>query len=83
MARLREISPIARLKPGMELPPFMLLHGDADDIVPYDHSVRMVEELEKCGADAELVTVPGAPHEGSFWSLELLEYVFGFIRRNV
>ena len=82
-ARLREISPLCRVKPGVEYPPFMLLQGDADELVPYDQSARMAEALDRCGAQVELVRVSGAPHEGSFWSIGLLEHIIAFIQRAI
>ena len=61
----------------------MLLQGDADELVPYDQSARMAEALDRCGAQVELVRVSGAPHEGSFWSIGLLEHIIAFIQRAI
>ena len=43
-------------------PPFLLVHGDADGLVPVGQSERLRSALYDAGADAELVTVPGADH---------------------
>ncbi len=43
-------------------PPVLLLHGDADDLVPAEQSVRMAEALRAAGAPVELELVPGARH---------------------
>lgn len=83
LARLKAISPIRRVEKDGNLPPFLLLHGDADALVPYDHSVRMADRLQACGAQVELACVPGAPHEGSFWSTALFEHCFRFIQKTV
>ena len=40
------------------------IHGDADSIVPYDHSVRLHEALERAGVPNELVTIEGGGHGG-------------------
>lgn len=77
------INPMHYVKPGMALPPFLLLHGDADTLVPYDHSTRMYDKLIECGCEADLIRVEGAPHEGPFWSLPVLEAIFTFIRRHL
>lgn len=80
---LRAMSPVGRLKPGAKYPPFLLIHGDADDVVPYDQMVRMYEALLDHGADARAISVDGAPHEGGFWSRELHEIILGYIREKL
>ena len=77
------ISPVNYVKPGLELPPFMLLHGDADELVAMDQSEVMYDLLLDNGYQADLVHVTNAPHEGTFWSPELLDVVFAFIRRHL
>ena len=80
---LTRISPIAYATPGRELPPFLILHGDADELVLYEDSEALYEKLTACGYSADLVHVTGAPHEGIFWSTQLLEIIFDFIEKNV
>lgn len=67
---------------GHKYPPFLLLHGDADMLVPYEQSVEMYHKLIDCGADARMVCVSGAPHEGSFWGNEVIEEIHSFIRKH-
>jgi len=80
---LAKISPVNYVAPGRELPPFLLLHGDADDVVAYSDSERMYALLTENGYQADLVRVTDAPHEGSFWSQPLLDIVFDFIVRTI
>jgi len=56
----RRISPITYVRPG--LPPILTIHGDADKVVPYSHSVRLHEALAKAGVRNQLLTIPGAGH---------------------
>jgi acetyl esterase/lipase len=56
----RRLSPITYVRKG--LPPVLALHGDADETVPYDQSVRLIKALKAAGDDAELITVPGGKH---------------------
>lgn len=56
-------SPLTYVRPGV--PPTISIHGDADPLVPYQHSVRLQEALQKAGVPHELVTVPGGGH-GNF-----------------
>ena len=80
---LTQISPITYVKPGLSLPPFLILHGDADDVVLYEDSETLYDKLTACGYSADLVHITGAPHEGTFWSTQLLEIIFDFIAKNV
>lgn len=79
---LRAISPIEYVKEGAALPPFLILHGDADSVVLYEDSEALYDKLTACGHSADLVRITGAPHEGSFWSPELLDIVFDFIEKH-
>ncbi|NLX96768.1 MAG: alpha/beta hydrolase [Rhodopirellula sp.] len=40
----------------------LLIHGDKDELVPIDHSRKILAELEKHGVPAELLTLEGAGH---------------------
>ncbi|WP_410622645.1 alpha/beta hydrolase fold domain-containing protein [Amycolatopsis sp. cmx-8-4] len=43
-------------------PPILLMHGDADDLVPPAQSERLASALRAVGAPVELDLVPGARH---------------------
>ncbi|MFD7899799.1 alpha/beta hydrolase fold domain-containing protein [Streptomyces sp. NPDC059743] len=43
-------------------PPFLLIHGTDDTVVPFAHSERLADLLQAAGNHAELVPVPGAEH---------------------
>jgi acetyl esterase/lipase len=58
----RRLSPLTYVRPG--LPPTLIIHGDADAIVPYSHSVRLRDALDKAQVRNQLLTVPGANHGG-------------------
>jgi dipeptidyl aminopeptidase/acylaminoacyl peptidase len=45
-------------------PPFLILHGDQDKVVPLADSRRLFEALRKAGVDAELKVIEGADHFG-------------------
>ena len=48
-------------------PPFLILHGDADPLVPHCQSEVLVEALEDGGVPVKLNIVPGGGHgEGLF-----------------
>lgn len=43
-------------------PPTLIIHGDADELVPIQQAEIMVAALEKAGVESKLVTKPGAGH---------------------
>jgi acetyl esterase/lipase len=43
-------------------PPFLLLHGTKDWIVPIEHSRNMCKKLKEAGASAQIVEVAGGSH---------------------
>lgn len=65
LALLRETSPINQVHPG--LPPFLILHGDADKTVPLEQSRNFQAKLRASGVPCELIVIPGAPHGLLTW----------------
>jgi acetyl esterase/lipase len=58
----KRVSPLEYVRAG--LPPILMIHGDADPTVPYQHSVRLKEALDKAVVPNQLYTVPGGHHGG-------------------
>lgn len=58
LARLA--SPVTHVRRGA--PPFLLVHGDQDETVPYEQSSILAAELHAHGADVTVRTVPGGHH---------------------
>ncbi|HLJ94373.1 MAG TPA: alpha/beta hydrolase [Gemmataceae bacterium] len=50
-------------------PPFLILHGDHDALVPYAQSVELAELLTKAGVQVTLQRFPGAGHGGPAFGL--------------
>jgi len=63
-------------------PPFLIVHGDKDPLVPHNQSVRLNELLEKAGTDVTFITVTGGGH-GGFRSEELTGRVHRFFDRHL
>jgi dipeptidyl aminopeptidase/acylaminoacyl peptidase len=64
-ARLRRrsgviLSPI--LFVSKDDPPTLLIHGDADKLVPILHSQRLHAALKDAGVTTDFVTIPGGTH---------------------
>jgi acetyl esterase/lipase len=47
-------------------PPTLLIHGDADESVPFEESVAMEAGLRAAGVPTGLIRVPGGAHGASF-----------------
>lgn len=45
-----------------EAPPFLVVHGDRDPLVPYQQSQLLVEALQKAGVDVTFYLVAGGEH---------------------
>lgn len=56
----RAISPITHV--SGDDPPMLLIHGDADELVPIQQTRIFVDKMRKEGAEAKLITKPGAAH---------------------
>jgi len=62
---LRQSSPITYV--NKDMPPFLLIHGDKDQTVPYSQSVKMRDRIRQAGASCELSTVEGGAHGMNGW----------------
>lgn len=83
LAALGNMSPVYEVQDQAAYPPFLLLHGDQDPLVPFDQSSRMHKRLKSAGADSTLVMVQGAEHEGSFWSDAVHGLIFDFFKEKL
>lgn len=65
----RAYSPIYHVTAN--LPPTLIIHGDADTLVPLDQSQRFQERARAVGATVELIVRPGKPHGwlGMLWDI--------------
>jgi acetyl esterase/lipase len=56
----REVSPIYHV--GSNLPPVLIMHGDADTLTPLEQSEWFHERAEQAGREVKLVVHPGGKH---------------------
>ncbi len=56
----KAISPMHRVEKPTT--PFLLIHGDADKVVPLSQSKKLVEAITKAGGSAELIIKSGGGH---------------------
>lgn len=56
----KAISPVYQV--GKPTVPFLLIHGDADKVVPLSHSQKLVKAIQAAGGSAELIVKEGGGH---------------------
>lgn len=78
----KRVSPLTYVRVG--LPPVLTIHGDADDVVPYNHAVRLHEALDKARVPNKLLTISGGKHGGftRAESVRSYEAIWSFLRQR-
>lgn len=66
-AKCDAVSPVHYV--SKDAPPFLILHGDRDALVPYAQSVELAELLSNAGVSVTLQKLPGAGHGGPAFNL--------------
>jgi len=54
---------------GRDSPPFLILHGSVDNLVPFAQSVELQDDLHKVGVEAILQRFPNSGHGGPAFNL--------------
>jgi len=84
-AGLRELSPVSWT--GQDSPPFLLIHGTADTLVPFDQSQELCDKLRAAGARCDLYPVQRGHHGLRRWdSVGLTDYkeqMVGWLQRTL
>jgi acetyl esterase/lipase len=83
--RYEAASPISHV--SADDPPFLLIHGDADPVVPVEQSKLFREALAKAGVHVELKIVPGGGHGGTILdganAADALDGIVGWFDANL
>lgn len=75
----RAASPVSYI--SSDDPPFLHIHGTADNLVPYTQAVEFDAALKKAGVSSVLITGKDAPHV--FFSVELLDKMQTFFDKHL
>jgi len=78
-----EMSPVNHISADRTYPPYLILNGTGDPIVPHNQLEIMYEKLTECGVHTEAYYIDGAEHEENFWSREVLDIILNFIKTNI
>jgi acetyl esterase len=64
-AALAQASPVTYVNP--DAPPFLLIHGDQDESVPFAQSLDLQQRLRKVGVRCDLIRIPNGMHATGGW----------------
>ena len=81
---VRKVNPMTYV--SKDDPPFLIMHGDKDMLVPLHQSELLYDALKKVGVEARLLTVKGAGHglrDGEQSPERLLEVVASFFDKHL
>jgi len=80
--RYREASPLHHVTP--DDPPFLIVHGEADEIVPVVQSDELASKLEHNGVSVKYIRLPGEGHGFSLPAFELImQESLAFLKENL
>jgi Dipeptidyl aminopeptidases/acylaminoacyl-peptidases len=84
--RLRDLSPVTHVRANM--PSFLLIHGNADTLVPFEQSTRFCASIQQAGGQCELLEVKGAGHgirrwEASKDATRYKQYMVDWLRNHM
>ncbi|TDO97558.1 alpha/beta hydrolase [Marinomonas balearica] len=66
------------------MPPYLIVHGDKDRLVPFGQSVMLFETLKKHKQPARMIRLHNADHgRAPYWQDDMLDIVDNFIQRNI
>jgi acetyl esterase/lipase len=78
----KEASPILHV--SNDDPPFLIMHGTMDTVVPFRQSQAFEGALEEAGVESHLVTLEGAGHGGQdFLSCEKVKRIDAFLEKHL
>ena len=82
---LRESNPVwyASKKSPSTLPPFLIMHGDKDKMVPVAQSQLLADALKNTGASVDMRIIPGAGHGNGFDKPAITKTVLDFFEAKL
>jgi len=77
------MSPYYLVNEQTQTPPLLILHGDADPVVPYEQGKMLYDKMKALGKNVEMIRIEGADHESSSWSEEVYALIHEFFDRHL
>lgn len=82
--RVARANPITYISAGRSLPPFLVMHGDQDPLVPFNQSELLVDALRAAGADVTFQRLAGGGHGGPLFETHAVRHaVDAFFDRHL
>lgn len=75
-----KLNPLRYIQPNRKIPPCLILHGDEDEFVPFNQSVRLYKALRDNEKQVFFYRVNGALHGDRLWSPQTIRLVIDFLR---
>ncbi|MDR4948016.1 prolyl oligopeptidase family serine peptidase [Neobacillus cucumis] len=82
--KVRLANPITYISKDSDIPPFLIMHGDADELVPYNQSELLFTALKNNGHKATMYKLEGEKHgTAGFYNEKVLELVQTFFDKHL
>lgn len=81
--RVAMYNPISYIDADDSLPPFLIMHGDRDELVPFNQSVLLYQALADAGQEVTFYKVKGAGHGTRFYTPAVLDIVTAFLHAQL
>ena len=78
-SKVDEYNPLNYISKDMEYPPFLIMHGDSDQLVPFNQSLILYEALRDADHNAEFYKLLGAGHGNRFFTHQTMRIVLDFL----
>lgn len=76
-------NPIRYVSPDRTIPPFLIVHGDIDNLVPFNQSVLLYEALREANKEVSFYRVNGGGHGPGIFSREMMSIVKNFLDQHL
>tara|TARA_B100000519_G_C14232720_1_gene433235 strand:- start:797 stop:1654 length:858 start_codon:yes stop_codon:yes gene_type:complete len=78
-SKVDEYNPLSYILEDKEYPPFLIMHGDSDHLVPFNQSLILYEALRDANHSAEFYKLLGAGHGNRFFTQQTMQIVLDFL----
>ena len=81
--KVNAYNPVTYVDASRSAPPFLIMHGDRDALVPFNQSVLLYEALRDAGQDVSFYKIAGAGHGDRFFTPSTLAVVRAFLKQHL
>ena len=78
--KVNEYNPITYITEENEFPPFLIMHGDSDPLVPFNQSLILYETLRAKGHSVSFYKLTGTGHGNRFFTPQTIQIVIDFLQ---